>query len=98
MVTKLFLQVKEVESALSLAEELTVAGLLLVIIIGLVYHIKSLESKHEKERDLLREEVKAAQFRLDEEYKQSNEEMKKLAENYHVFTTRIFEKLNTLIK
>lgn len=97
MVRILLLQVNEAKEWLSI-ENVTVYGVLFLIIGGLIYHIKSTEKKHEKEKEILREEVKSAQLRLDEEYKQSNEEMKKLAENYHVFTTRIFEKLNTLIK
>ncbi len=90
--------IKDANSVLSLSEELTVAGLMLLIIFALVWHIKSIEKKHDKEKEILKQEVKDAQARLDREYKDSNEEMKKVIENYHVFTTRIFEKLNTLIK
>lgn len=100
MVGNIFI-IQSVESAkgiMSAAEQLTIVGLLVLVIVALGLHIKGLKKEHKEERDHLRQEVKQAREQLDDEYKESNKEMKIIAEHYHVTMTKIFDKLNLLLK
>lgn len=87
---------REVVDVLSI-ENITVFGIMTAIIILLIYDRQRNESKHEKEKNYLREEIRKAQERLNQEFKQTNTEMRKIAENYHVFTTQVFEKLKAIL-
>lgn len=92
----LFIQANEVKDIVGI-ENVTIYGVLFLIIIGLVYDKIRTEKRHDLEKSELRKAIKSAQDRLDQEYKDSTGEIRKLAENYHVFTTQVFERLNTVI-
>lgn len=72
-------------------------GLLLAFCAYLIWHNKKSEEKHEKEKEYLRGEIRNAQKKLDDEFAQTNAEMRKVAENYHVFTTQVFDRLNNIL-
>ena len=56
-----------------------------------------LKKRHDAEKTELVKTIKEARTKLDQEYKEGTIEVRKLAENYHVFTTQVFERLNTVI-
>ena len=90
------LQVQDAVEILSI-ESVSVIGLLLGFIFYIIWIGKKNEEKHEKEKEYLRSEIRLAQDKLDEEFKATNVEMKKVSENYHVFTTQVFNRLNDIL-
>ena len=96
MVGVFFLQISEAKEILSI-ENVTIFGVLLLVIAGLVYNIYILKKEHERERKELRAEIKLI-----------TEDLKSVAEKYNVFTVKLFEnyklsissvleKLNTIL-
>jgi len=96
MVIKIFMQAEVAKDILSI-ESVSVIGLMLLIIIGLVYHIKAMEKKHDAERAELKQDVKDVQDKLDKEYATGTNEMKVIIEKYYTITTKFLEKINTII-
>lgn len=96
MINFIAVQATEIKEILSI-ESVSVIGLMLLIICGLVYHIKTLEKRHEAEKVVLRAQVKEAHDKLEEEYKVSSTEMKGIIEKYYTITTKFLEKINTII-
>lgn len=94
MVTSL--QAELVQDLLN-TNSITVIGLLLGVCVLLVYHIRELNKKHEKEKDELRADIKDAHLKLDLEYQNSNSEIKTIIEKYYTLATKVLEKLNTVI-
>jgi len=96
MINFIALQATEIKEILSI-ESVSVIGLMLLIILGLVVHIRSLDKKHDAEKVQLRAQVKDAHDKLEEEYKTSSTEMKGIIEKYYTITTKFLEKINTII-
>ena len=90
------LQVKEGLEILSI-ESVSIVGVLLLFIFYLLWVAKRNDEKNDKEKEYLRNEIKLAQDKLDSEFKMTNIEMKKVSENYHVFTTQVFNRLNDIL-
>ena len=90
------LQVKEGLEILSV-ESVSIVGVLLLFIFYLLWVAKRNDEKNDKEKEYLRNEIKLAQDKLDSEFKMTNIEMKKVSENYHVFTTQVFNRLNDIL-
>lgn len=90
------LQISEINNLLE-KDGITVIGVLLALIGLLIWERYKIKIEHKEEKQYLREEIKKSQIRLDSEYKESNIEMRKVAENYHIFTTQVFERLNIIL-
>ena len=73
---------------------ISVVGLLLVCGFVLIRHIQELNKKHEKEKEMLRQDIKDAHIKLDLEYQNSNTEIKTIIEKYYTLATKVLEKLN----
>jgi len=87
---------KEFVDILSI-ENITVFGIMCVIIGFLIYEKERSEKKNEAERIRLREVIKKAQQELREEFKETNADLKVITEKYHIFTVQVFEKLKSII-
>lgn len=92
----MLLQIEQAKDLLSI-EYVSVVGLLLCFCAYLIWNAKKNDEKHEKEKEYLRGEIRSAQKKLDDEFSQTNTEMRKVAENYHVFTTQVFDRLNNIL-
>lgn len=97
MVIPQFIQADVAKEILSI-ESVSVIGLMLLVIVALVYHIKSLGNKHDSEKLQLRQDVKDVQDKLDKEYANGTSEMKVIIEKYYTITTKFLEKLNSIHK
>jgi hypothetical protein len=87
---------KEFVDILSI-ENITVFGIMCVIIGFLIYEKERSEKRNEAERIRLREVIKIAQKELREEFKETNNDLKTITEKYHIFTVQVFEKLKSII-
>ena len=74
-------------------QNVSVFGLLLLIVIALVWHITRIEKKHEKEKEALNQKIISAQKKLDDEYQKSNDEIKSIIEKYYTISTKVLETL-----
>ena len=92
----IILQIEQAKELLSI-EYVSVIGLLITFCAYLIWVGKKNDDKHEAEKEYLRSEIKSAQEKLDSEFKETNKEMKKVSENYHVFTTQVFDRLNNIL-
>lgn len=92
----LFLQADTVKELLSI-ESVTVIGLLLAICCLLIYDRVQLIKKHDKEKEELKQDIKDAHAKLDQEYNNSNQEIKVIIEKYYTLATKVLEKLNTVL-
>ena len=93
----LFLQkAPDVIDVLSI-ENITVFGIMCVVIGFLIYEKERTERRNELERIRLREVIKAAQQELREEFKETNADLKAITEKYHIFTVQVFEKLKSIL-
>lgn len=86
-------QAEIVERMLS-TESVTVIGLLLGIIALGIWHTVRQETKHEKEKAELKQDIKDTYAKLDTEYNNSTNEIKSLIEKYYTLATKVLEKLN----
>ena len=96
MVVLFFQRTKEFVDILSI-ENITVFGIMCVIIGFLIYEKERTEKRNEAERVRLREVIKKAQQELREEFKETNLDLKLITEKYHIFTVQVFEKLKAII-
>jgi hypothetical protein len=96
MVMILFQRTKEFVDILSI-ENITVFGIMCVIIGFLIYEKERTERRNEQERLRLREVIKTAQEELRKEFKEYNTDLKTITEKYHIFTVQVFEKLKSII-
>lgn len=96
MVIPKFIQAEVAKDILSI-ESVSVIGLMLLVIVALVYHIKGMEKKHAAERAELKQDVRDVQDKLDKEYATGTSEMKVIIEKYYTITTKFLEKINTII-
>ena len=87
---------KEVVDILTI-ENITVFGIMCVVIGFLIYEKERTEKKNEAERVRLREVIKQAQQELREEFKETNADLKAITEKYHIFTVQVFEKLKSIL-
>ena len=92
----MLLQIEQAKELLTI-EYVSVIGLLITFCAYLIWDRHKSDKIHQKEKDYLKEEIKSAQRRLNEEFKETNQEMKKVSENYHVFTTQVFDRLNNIL-
>ena len=92
----LFQRTKEFVEILSI-ENITVFGIMCVIIGFLIYEKERTEKRNELERLRLREVIKTAQEELRKEFKEYNTDLKTITEKYHIFTVQVFEKLKSII-
>lgn len=92
----LFQRTKEFVDILSI-ENITVFGIMCVIIGFLIYEKERTERRNEQERLRLREVIKTAQEELRKEFKEYNTDLKTITEKYHIFTVQVFEKLKSII-
>ena len=87
---------KEAIDVLSI-ENITVLGIMSFVIFLLIYDRERAVKKHEIEKNRLFAAIKDAQEELRKEFKETNEDLKKITEKYHIFTIKIFEKLNSIL-
>ena len=92
----IFQQTKDIIEVLSI-ENITVFGIMCVIIGFLIYEKERTEKRNEVERLRLREIIKDAQQELRDEFKETNSDLKLITEKYHVFTVQVFEKLQSIL-
>ena len=92
--TILLQTVRDVADILSI-ENVSIIGVLLLVIIGLIWDKVRVEKRHEKEQADLRDKIVKGQERLDEEYSKSNAEIKGIIEKYYTMSTRVLETLNS---
>lgn len=89
-------QANEIKELLS-TESVTVIGLLLAFIALSIYDRVNLVKRHEKEKEELKKDIKDAHAKLDQEYNNSNQEIKVIIEKYYTLATKVLEKLNTVL-
>lgn len=89
-------QANEIKELLS-TESVTVIGLLLAFIALGIYDRVNLVKRHEKEKEELKQDIKDAHAKLDQEYNNSNQEIKVIIEKYYTLATKVLEKLNTVL-
>ena len=75
-------------------KSVSVVGLLLAIIAILIYDKIRTEKKHEAEKVELHRQITDAQNKLEDEYKNSNVEIKVLIEKYYTLATKVLDTLN----
>lgn len=92
----LFQNIREMTDVLTI-ENVTVFGIMIAIIIFLIYERNKIDLRHEKEKDRLQSIIKDAQSELRSEFKETNLDLKQIAEKYHIFTVQVFEKLKSII-
>jgi uncharacterized membrane-anchored protein YhcB (DUF1043 family) len=92
----IILQIEQAKELLSI-EYVSVIGLLITFCAYLIWDRHKSDKVHQQEKEYLKEEIKNAQTRLNDEFKETNQEMKKVSENYHVFTTQVFDRLNNIL-
>ena len=76
-------------------KSVSIIGLLLAIIIILIYDKLRIEKKHEEEKTVYRQRITDAHNRLQDEYKNSNIEIKSMIEKYYTISTKVLETLNS---
>mgnify|MGYP003626067107 CR=1 FL=1 len=96
MVIIIFQKVKEVADILTI-ENITVFGIMCVIIGFLIYEKERTEKRVKEEHEQLKEAIKTAQKELRSEFKETNADLKIITEKYHIFTVQVFEKLKSII-
>lgn len=96
MVNLFLFQSRDILDVLSI-ESVSMIGVLLLVIFGLIYHVKSIEKRFSKERKELKEEVKSAREKLEKEYNAGNAEMKSVIEKYYVLSTRVLDHLKKIL-
>ena len=90
--TNFLYQINDIEKVIAV-EKITVYGLLLLIIIGLCYHIASLNKKYDKTKTSLLEELREERKKRDEQQAKHEEDLKEILTGYHTITTRISDML-----
>ena len=88
------LQASEIVEVLQI-KNVTIIGLLLVIIAILIYDKTRIEKKHEKEKAIASEKIAVAYQKLADEYKSSNIEIKAMTEKYYIIATKVLERLKS---
>lgn len=92
----LITQANEIKDLLT-TESITVIGLLLGVIALMIYDRINLIKRHDKEKEELKQDIKDAHAKLDQEYNNSNQEIKVIIEKYYTLATKVLEKLNTVL-
>jgi len=93
----ILLQASEVIELVS-AENITVFGIMLFMIVLLIIDREKLAKKTNQEHDRLMEAIRHAQDELRSEFKETNQDLKQITEKYHIFTVQVFEKLKSILK
>lgn len=93
MKLNIFLQsASDVVSILSI-QNVSVVGILLLIIIYLVWNQNKTDKKNDLEKDNLNKKISEAHNKLESEYQKSNEDIKSIIEKYYKISTKILETL-----
>lgn len=94
MILTVFLQSSsDVVNILSI-KEVSVIGLLLLIIVYLVWQQGKIDGKHDAEKAELKAQINEAHERLNQEYQTSTSDIKAMIENYYTISTKVLEALN----
>ena len=92
----LLVQVQEAAKLLNV-QNITVFGIMLFVISLLIIEKERTEKKNERDKARLLKTIKEAREELRNEFKETNEDLKKITEKYHIFTIQVFEKLNSIV-
>lgn len=79
-------------------ENVTVFGVLIAVIGWLIWERLTERKRFKEEIDFYRSEIEKAKEAVDKEYRETNKEMKMMAENYHTFTTKVFNNTNQVLE
>ena len=75
-------------------KEVSIIGILLLIIVYLVWQQNKTEKKHDQEKIEFKEMINDARTKQDEEYQRSNEDIKNIVAKYYAISTKVLETLN----
>lgn len=75
-------------------KEVSIIGMLILIIVYLVWQQGKIEGKHEVEKAELKSQITEAHERLNQEYQTSTSDIKAMIENYYTISTKVLEALN----